>query len=175
MEPVHAPLRLVQGDLLSAQEEYIVQQCCCTAMRPHGLSASIQSAIGVNPYTSRTQLKGNWATVATRPQPGTVSVLQGLDGRKVVCLFGQYTHGKPGVYRAADPAAAQAPVPDTAADRLRYFKAGLQELEALKPRSVALPEKIGCGLAGGNWTLYKQELEGWAARNPGVAVVMYRL
>lgn len=31
-------ITIVTGDLREAKEEYIAQQCCCTAIKPHGLS-----------------------------------------------------------------------------------------------------------------------------------------
>ena len=41
--------------------------------------------------------------------------------------------------------------------------------------SVALPDGIGCGLAGGTWTDYEKELEAFAVQHPGIRVVLYSL
>lgn len=155
------------ADLLNATEDYIVQQCCCTAVKPHGLSAAIAARWpSVNPYTGRRRLRYNWAKVEDRPSPGTIQVLE-----KVICLFGQYTHSKPGVYE--DP--AMTGTPDSYDDRLRYFQMGLEEISKLRPKSVAFPFKIGCGLAGGDWKKYKQAIDSWAGRNADIEVVIYVL
>ena len=160
-----------QGDLLDATEDYIVQQCCCTALKPYGLSAAIATRWPtVNPYNGRRRLRYNWAKLEDRPLPGTIQVLEEA-GREVICLFGQYTHAKPGVYD--DP--AMTGTPDTYDDRLRYFQMGLEEITKLRPKSVAFPFKIGCGLAGGDWKKYKQAIDEWAARNPDIQVVIYKL
>ena len=34
-------ISIIDGNILDAKEEYILQQCCCTAIRPHGLSETI--------------------------------------------------------------------------------------------------------------------------------------
>lgn len=160
-----------QGDLLNSAEEYIVQQCCCTALKAHGLSATIAERWNsINPYIHRRRLRYNWAKVEDRPIPGSIQVLK-QDDRSVICLFGQYIHGKPGVYK--DPASTG--IPDTYEDRFRYFQEGLEHITELRPRSVAFPYKIGCGLAGGDWKKYKQALEDWAKRNPSIHVVVYKL
>lgn len=155
------------GNLLDADEAYIVQQCCCTSVKPHGLSAAIAERFPeANPYACRRRLKYNWARLEDRPQPGSVQVM----GR-VICLFGQYTHSKPGAY--ADP--ANTGTPDDYASRLEYFRRGLEEIARLNPASVAFPYRIGCGLAGGDWKLYQKAIADWSARNPGIRVTVYRL
>lgn len=159
-----------EDNLLNATEEYIIQQCCCTALRPHGLSALIAAAFpGADPYSKRRPyIRGrNWAVMEDRPEPGSYEV----HGR-IICLFGQYTHGKPGAY--SDPTDASTP-PDTADTRLDYFIGGLHAIATeLKPKSVAVPWKIGCGLAGGDWTLYRRALNEFAATT-GIIVTLYRL
>jgi O-acetyl-ADP-ribose deacetylase (regulator of RNase III) len=166
------PIQTVQGDLLSSTSQYIVQQTCCTALNAHGLSDVIaQKWPHINPYTSRKRLFRNWATIDTRDSPGTIKVYENENAPHVICAFGQYTHGKPGKYE--DP--AKQSVIDDATARLLYFKQCLDQISALKPTSVSFPFRIGCGLAGGNWTLYSAALSEWSNANPDIAVTIYKL
>lgn len=162
------------ANLLAATEEYIVQQCCCTAVRPHGLSEAIAIGLKVNPYAQRRVLKGNWATLDTRPTPGTVGIFTSPVGALMVaCLYAQYTHGKPGIYK--DPLTTEFAQNDTRSQRFDWFKECLGRLDALHPKSLAFPYKIGCGLAGGDWTQYLAAIRDWAGRNPSCSVALYKL
>ncbi len=166
------PIQIVNGDLLSSKSQYIVQQTCCTALTAHGLSDIIAKTWPtINPYACRKRLFRNWATVDTRDCPGTIKVYQNSEGPSVICAFAQYTHGKPGKYE--DP--AKQSVVDDATSRLLYFKQCLDHISALNPTSVSFPFRIGCGLAGGNWTLYSAALESWATEHPDIAVTIYKL
>ena len=64
-------------------------------------------------------------------------------------------------------------------NRLRWFKEALRDFEAqahspARPplTSVAFPDKIGCGLAGGRWSDYLHEIEEFKRRNPLVRVIV---
>jgi hypothetical protein len=56
---------------------------------------------------------------------------------------------------------------DTKEQRLEWFKSCLDAIRVNSKYkdliSIAVPEYIGCGSAGGDWSLYKQELEKLAA------------
>ena len=157
---------IVKGDLLCASTEYIVQQNCCTALKPFGLSEAISKKWPeVNPYKERKQYKGNWSVKEDRPNPGSIYVytfeeplLTGLKG--VICAFAQYTHGKPGKYK--DPLGLD--TDDSFIDRIEYFKECLEAIATLQPKSVGFPFKIGCGLAGGSWTVYEKIIQDWCKR-----------
>ncbi len=168
-------ITLVSADILTSKEQFIVQQNCCTAVRAHGLSSVIAGAFpGCDPYASRRQLKGNWAVAEDRPEPGSLLVLEREEGDpSIICAFAQYYHGKPFAYSGKDPLVLG--VADGYADRFGYFKSCLGLIAELKPRSVAFPYKIGCGLAGGSWNLYEAELNAWSKRNPGIDVKIYRI
>ena len=49
-------------------------------------------------------------------------------------------------------------VSDTASERLGWFKDALENLADMYPKlvSIAMPARIGCGLAGGTWFDYLQ-------------------
>jgi hypothetical protein len=172
--------KIITGDLLEAKCEYIVQQNCCTATRPHGLSEVIATKWpAMNPYGIRCRHRGrNWAVAEDRPAPGSILVFtfdtppQG-DLKGVICAFAQYNHGKPGIYK--DPLGLD--THDTAKDRVEYFKQCLAEITKITPtpKSVGFPFKIGSGLAGGSWLLYERMIREWAEANPGIEVTIYRL
>lgn len=167
-------MEIKSENILTATEDYIVQQCCCTACKPHGLSAALAAAFPHgNAYASRQPVKkgGNTATEDNRPKPGTIQILgNGSDQRYVACLFAQYAMGKPGIYNSFGN-------PDSASDRQRYFTESLEALAAAIPShaSLAFPYRIGCGLAGGNWSVYQDILKTWVTRHPGLRIVLYKI
>ncbi len=169
VEPVKPTneVQIKKGNLINATEQYIVQQCCITAVKPHGLSATIARRFpSACPYARRRPIsaKRNFAVHKDQPQPGTIIV---LGRRPVISLFGQVEMGRPGAYnRGVD-------IPDSSEDRIGYFKAGLAEIAKLEPKSLAFPFRIGCGLAGGHWPTYQKVLEDFAAQMPTTRVVLY--
>lgn len=162
-------LQIKMGDLTKATEQYIVHQCCCTAVKPHGLSAIIAKKFpDACVYSKRRRISPtrNFAVPEDRPEPGTIMI---CGERQVIALFGQVEMGKPGAFFRG------VKTPDGPQDRLRYFKAGLAEIVKLKPTSLAFPYNIGCGLAGGHWPTYRKALEDFAAEMPNTSVVLYSL
>jgi hypothetical protein len=160
----------INEDLLNSTEEYILQQNCCTSIKVQGLSEAIAKKWPeANPYKSRIRLQGNWATLESRPKPGSIEVLGNT--RKIACLFAQYSHGKPNTLK--DPSGIV--IDDTFKSRLNWFKECLEKVAELKPKSIAIPYKIGCGLAGGSWTSYYKALQEFSQKYPSIKIVIYRL
>lgn len=163
-----------EGNLLTAKEDYIVQQCCCTACRPHGLSQAIATVFPHgNPYAKRRPIipRKNTAREEDQPTPGSVEIFgNGKENRYIVCLYAQMAMGKPGKYNSFG-------IPDSASDRERYFEESLENLSEIIPEtsSLAFPFRIGCGLAGGDWNSYKKILIDWEAKHPNYTVVLYML
>jgi hypothetical protein len=103
----------------------------------------------------------------------------------VVGLVAQFAPGKPGVYYARQR--RQHGVDDSSDDRRTWFRQSLAELgrrlrllppttvneepaatDAERRRySIAFPSQIGCGLAGGTWSVYRRMIDEWAATLPG--------
>ncbi len=173
------PYSIVQGDLLNANTEYIVQQTNCTAIKPHGLSEMISSKwMQINPYKERRKLRNNWAIAEDRPEPGTILVYEfdipiitGLKG--VICAFAQYSHGKSHTYK--DPLGFDEKYGDDSIHRIQYFNECLEAIASLHPKSVGFPYKIGCGLAGGSWIKYEKLIRNWSDSNPEIDVRIYKL
>lgn len=91
---------IIQGNILDATTEYIVQQNCCTAMKPYGLSEAIAAKWPeIDTYSYKKIFKGNWSTLDSRPEPGTIWVYEQEKSPHVICMFAQYIHGKPGYYK----------------------------------------------------------------------------
>ena len=64
---------------------------------------------------------------------------------------------------ASNPASDKVRVED-AAQRFAWFKSGLRQIAALPGlESVAFPDEIGCGLAGGVWADYRRALDEFCA------------
>jgi hypothetical protein len=163
------PLAIKTCNIVQATEQYIVQQCNCTVVKPHGLSATIAEHFpDACPYARRRQLTPtrNLAVLEDRPAPGTIAV---LGQRPVISLFGQFEMGRSGAFNRG------LGVSDSPADRVEYFKAGLAEIAKLNPKSLAIPYRIGCGLAGGNWPTYRAILEDFAANMPNTKIMLYTI
>lgn len=171
------PLNYIEGDLLEAEVDFIVQQNCCTAVKAHGLSETIAIKWpSVNPYKDRRKFKGNWAIVEDRPLPGTIEIYEfdkpsPMGG--VICAFAQYNHGRSG--RFHDPLELDKKYGDDPIDRIRYFKSCLDVIAGENPQSIGLPYKIGCGLSGGSWTKYESIIEQWSTENPDIDITIYKL
>lgn len=163
---------IVAGDLLTSGEALIAQQCCCTAVKPHGLSAAIARTLGADPYSKRKRIgRRNHATADSRPEPGTIEVIESRTGGQVACLFAQYAMGPPGKYDNDGR-------PDTETDRVTYFRQALAALGQWMQRHqysrIAFPYGIGCGLARGKWGTYQALIEKFS-RDWDVQAVLYRL
>ena len=151
-------LQVVTGDLLEADAECIVHQTNCVT---HGRAAGLAAAI-FHKYP--------WSDIyATRQEygePGSISVHAGsLDEHKVINLNGQFFPGQPRFYSGFDSEKA----------RLHYFHSALLEIGDLNVKSVAFPYKIGCGLAGGDWTAYHKMIRDFALWKVGkLRVLIYQ-
>lgn len=141
-------VRYVQGDLLAYHGHYyIAHQCNCTTKGARGLAQQIFSQLGNNVYQLAPDAR----------QPGSIIICD-----KVINMFAQVGPGKA---RSGT---------DSAEQRLQYFRMCLQQIRRQLPADakVAFPYKISCGLAGGNWECYKQELQQFALANPSMEVLV---
>tara|TARA_B110001452_G_scaffold85393_1_gene69781 strand:- start:161 stop:820 length:660 start_codon:yes stop_codon:yes gene_type:complete len=167
----------ILDDSLLREVDAIVQQCNCIGCEGKGLALGIANkwAWGSS-YSGRRRMPpaNRFAVPEDRAIPGTIDVRRGPPGSGtplVINLFAQYEMGKPGVYK-------RVPFPpgvnDLAPQRERWFAECLEAISRLpsKPRSVAFPFWIGCGLAGGNWGKYRRMIDDFSRANPDVSVVI---
>jgi len=166
-------MKIVQGSILDVKDGYILQQCNCITVFPHGLAASLAKAFpNTCPYYFRTPVSErlNVAEIKDRSEPGTVMILGSQP--QIVNMFAQYSPGKVTpvnrIWWQLDSADGRDAyvnrVPDQTSDRERYFQNCLDALfdyfkETDEVVKIAVPYLIGCGLAGGNWNCYKTMLE----------------
>lgn len=144
----------IKGDLLESKEDYIVHQCNCYTITSHGLSKAIAEKFPwADHYSNRKRLDSrNLAVEEDRDEFGTIKIIQNPNKEKpdVVCLFAQLCPGKPLRFHSYPNWYV-----DTAKERLNKFKSCLRKLGRLcRGKNVAFPNKIGRGLAGGNWDVY---------------------
>jgi hypothetical protein len=67
-------------------------------------------------------------------------------GHSIICAFAQNSPGKP---RGAE----------TKQQRCDWFEKCLKAIPLPEDAPIAVPFKIGCGLAGGDWSSYRAMLE----------------
>jgi hypothetical protein len=131
-------LKVVEGNLLDATETYLCHQTNCITQKAAHLSYDVFKRFPyANVYQNRT----------TPDHIGTIAIRgNGNDKRFVVNMFGQYWPGKsrwPGHHF------------DGKGYRWGAFQQCLIQLAMLPPGTFAMPYKIGCGAAGGDWNIYE--------------------
>lgn len=152
----------VEGDLLDATEDLIAHQANCVTHRARGLAHSLFSRFPHSDiYSAAARQRRGTLNGDT---PGTVAISGELGNhapRGVAHLFGQRAPG-----RAWGGEEWQ---------RLAWFRAALEDL-GRQPglTSVAFPERIGCGMAGGDWSAYRAALASFAAEHPQIRAVIYK-
>lgn len=136
----------VSGDLLQADEQYILHQCNCVTRRSLFLARQIFDHFpDSDVYKHR----------KSPSEPGTIEIR----GR-VIALFAQYMPGKV----------------KTETRRLQWFVRCMKRVGDIAGlKSVAIPWGIGCGSAGGSWMEYEREIRKFSEENPNVKVRIYRL
>jgi O-acetyl-ADP-ribose deacetylase (regulator of RNase III) len=160
---------LIDGDLLEADDDYIVHQCNCMTKSAAGIARVIFDKFPwANVYAERKDLK----PPLIGQMPGNIDIRgDGKDCRLVIALFGQFYGGGPAVSpRQLDHFFA----------RRQMFDRGLELILQKVPEdgTVAFPWQIGCGLAGGDWEgWYEPRLDQFAqhARLKGIKTRIYRL
>jgi len=148
------------GDLLQCTEQYIVHQTNCVTTKAAGLAKFLFQAFPhADCYKDR----------SGADPPGEIRIDGGGANRLVIGLHGQYNPGKP-------KGAGQCDVYDCVADREKWFAQGLALIGQVSGiHSVAFPDHIGCGMAGGDWRRYRAMLSRFATQNPHIEVVLYQL
>jgi O-acetyl-ADP-ribose deacetylase (regulator of RNase III) len=148
-------LNIVTGNILSSPEQYIAHQCNCVSYNAAGIAQAIFTKWSyADCYSIR------WE----KDKPGTIEVRgDGKENRYIINMFAQFNPGKP--HKDDDPE-------DGYQARKQYFVQCMKLIKDLKPRSVAFPMGIGCGLAGGSWDFYKKVLEKFSS---DINMVLYQI
>src|SRR5215475_263884 len=156
-------LKIINGNLLDSDCQYIAHQCNCYSKRGAGLANAIFKVFPwPDVYSSRSE-RGNDASLFGSI---TVHCAPKHNQRYVINIYSQLKPGKP------------SPGRDSAASRLEAFGNALNQIaKAPELESIGFPYGIGCGLAGGDCEKYESLLEVFAelVGKSGVSVILYRL
>jgi len=149
-------IKKIAGDITETECKYIAQQCNCNTVKSHGLSKTLADKWPwADVYSKRVAIGSRNATIAPSI-PGTIDLVSNEDKTKfVICLYAQWAPGKPGDYARYYPKTYS----DTSENRIMWFKECIARIDELKLDEIAMPYKIGCGLAGGNWKIYEKILQ----------------
>lgn len=150
---------LVIGNIMDTPAQVIVHQCHCyhTNGSAKGLALTIFSKYPLaNVYKDRTESSN----------PGTIVLKKtGVSGKYICNMFAQYYSTK-----------ASTRNEDTSTNRVMWFKQCLEKLGNIKGiKSVSFPYCIGCGLAGGNWSIYEKLINDFAKTYQYINVSVYKL
>lgn len=180
------------GDLTEFHRaEFIIQQSNCTSRRGLGLYRSLSDRY---PSTDVYRWRRNG-----KSEPGTITATptgepEGSFPQHVIHMFSQFYPGKP---RSATRDNAKqrlkwfsqclnsfvehwlspssSPQGDSSDDSSPSTTTTTTTTTTTKRNiTVAFPEKIGCGLAGGNWDEYRNLLYRFAENNPEIQVYIVR-
>ena len=177
-------MKELKGDLIKTSVDIIVQQCNCLTIRPFGLSKSIKEKLNLCPYSKRVGIGSkNLAVKKDRDIPGTIIIdkvnvktkINKSYPKYVAHLFSQFAQGKPKRYY--QDIVGEHGYNDDHDQRLEWFKQCLDKLgnsmNKMSLKSIAFPKYIGCGLAGGDWTKYKQVIEDFDKKNDFKIMIIY--
>ena len=144
-------ISVVNGNLLDAIEDYIVHQCNCVSINPIGLALVLFNKYpDANTYITK--------HITTKSIPGTIDVIG-----NVINMYAQYY---PTVPKYSN---------DSAKKRIDWFKDCLDQIALIdNVNSVAMPYNIGCGLAGGNWSVYYNMLEVFTNKHQ-IKITLYKI
>ena len=159
----------VEGNILDSEATYIAHQCNCISTDYSGLAKSMfEKFPWSQTYSKRPNTMGS--TRGGQHVPGTIEILgDGSDKRFVVNMYAQLCPGPP------KPHLPGRINNDSKKDRLSYFSSCLTHMKNIdKPYSVAFPYGIGCGLAHGDWSDYKQMIEDFANNEDGISVYIVK-
>lgn len=160
-------LQLLNGNLLEAKETFIAHQCNCISHRAAHLAKSVFDRFPyADIYDERTP---NWIPPPSMQMGDIVVCGNGLDCRFVINMLAQMYPGSPRY-----PGSTR----DGFLARQKAFQSCLDKITLLpeldSTASVAFPYRIGCGVAGGSWTVYRRMIRVFAEK-VNASVRVYKL
>lgn len=151
-------IKIMDGDLLTCSEQYIVHQANCSSRSASGLAYDLFKKF---PHADIYSTRFNHSI------PGDISIDgNGKNQRLVIAIFGQYFPGAPSLSLSSI---------DSEEKRLNYFQSGLNKIAAIPNiTSVAFPFLIGCGLAKGKWENYLEMINNFADDNAHIDIKIFK-
>lgn len=155
-------IEIITGDLLEAKEQYLIHQTNCIST--NGAAGIAKSIFDKYPYADC------YSDRTETSKPGAIDIRgNGDDKRLIVNLHGQVYPGRCR-YPSSDL--------DGRAARRKYFYHGLLRVAKIENlESVAFPWRVGCGIAGGDWSWYLGQINYFASHvkeKCETRVVIYR-
>ena len=128
-------MKIIEGDICDAKEQYILHQCNCVTNSARGVAKVIFDKYpDANTYINR-----------TKSIPGTIDVIKSND-KTIINAYAQYYPGSSKYNN------------DTKELRLKWFEKCIDEIINMNISEIAIPYNIGCGYAGGNFDDYMKLL-----------------
>lgn len=154
-------IEIITGDLLEAKEKYILHQTNCVSTS--GAAGIAKLIFDKYPYANC------YSDRSESSKPGAIDIRgDGLDQRLIINLHGQVYPG-----RVRYPLSSL----DGVVAREKYFYHGLLRVAKIDDlESIALPWRVGCGIAGGDWEHYLGTITNFAqyVGDKDVKVRIYR-
>lgn len=142
----------IKGDLIKFTEaQYIAHQCNCLTINSAGMAESIFNAFPWSNIYAERSIDIDYKKLPEGNRPGDIVIRgNGTDQRYVINMIAQLFPGRPRY-------------PDSTQDGTRarqtFFQICLNKIARIDGlRSIAFPYRIGCNLAGGDWTIYRNML-----------------
>lgn len=152
-------IKIVNGDLLDSTEQYLAHQCnCCTIRSKHIAKQIFDKYPYSNTYKNRTYDE------STRPIPGTIDIMgNGSNQRYIINMYAQY-------YPSSSKYSN-----DTKELRISFFKKCLESISQIQEiKEIAMPYKIGCGSASGDWDVYYKIISEFAEKQK-INITLYKI
>lgn len=153
-------VKIVQGDLLEATEDYIAHQCNCVTIQSKHIA---QQIFDKYPYSNTYRLRT--VEKKTHNIPGTIDIMgNGIEDRYVINVYSQLYPSYPKY------------VNDSKKTREVWFKSCLDIIgeKISSQETLAMPYKIGCGSASGNWDTYLNMIKEFSDKY-NISVTLYKL
>jgi O-acetyl-ADP-ribose deacetylase (regulator of RNase III) len=139
-------IKEIKGDLLDCEANVIIHCCNCQCIMGAGIAKQIAERYPEAAAVDKKTRSGDETKL------GSFSYAKTSDGKTIVNLYGQYGLGHG--LRHLDYEAFYSGLEKIANKcHATYMKDGGENIV------VGLPKLIGCGLAGGNWSIVKAMIE----------------
>lgn len=150
---------IIDGDILDCKEKHIAHQVNALMINRGGNAQGVAAVIFKKFPTSDIYKKNSVENTYLIKLGGVIKRLAISDKKIIYNIVGQM---KPGRHEKIGD--------DSDIHRLKGFVHALKTIHAeIGEEPIAMPYKIGCGLAGGNWSVYEEVLK----RSP-LNIVLYR-
>jgi len=143
----------IKGDITNSNAQAICHQCNCVTRKAAHLAKTVFTKFPyADIYKERENKEIDYKNFPEGEGPGDIIIRgNGKDKRLVFNLLGQVYPGSPRYPNSKV---------DGKAARAKYFIECLKKISKMKKlKSIAFPDHIGCGAAGGDWNYYKRAIE----------------